>query len=279
MEERNKNFNLIKSKFILKKIFNNIQNNNILKIIKYNKNLQNRLGFGIDDYKEYGKIIIELEFIRKRGYNLCDISNYFINSEKYDKSYFHIYFDNNKKEIKRNYITLFERIKKIKIIIDYNVESLDNLFLGCGNIRKISFSKFERKNITNMSCMFYGCSSLKELNLSNFKTDNVTNMSYMFYGCSSLKELNLSNFKTNKVTNMSYMFCGCSSLYKLDISNFNTDNLENKKGIFKSNPFFTESNFSCFINNKSSFKRYITYVKSVLKDIYYDINNKKKKGK
>ena len=189
MEERNKNFNLIKSKFILKKIFNNIQNNNILKIIKYNKNLQNRLGFGIDDYKEYGKIIIELELILERDYNLHYFDNYYINSEKFDKSYFHIYFDNSKEEIKRPYITIFEKVRKIKVIIDYDIESLDNLFSGCKNIRKISFLKFERKNITNMSYMFYSCSSLKDLNISNFKTDNVTNMSYMFYGCSSLKEI------------------------------------------------------------------------------------------
>ena len=80
MEERNKNFNLIKSKFILKKIFNNIKNHQILKIIKYNKNFQNRLGFGINDYyKEYGKIIIELEIIPKRDFNLHYFDNYFIN--------------------------------------------------------------------------------------------------------------------------------------------------------------------------------------------------------
>ena len=129
MEEGNKNFNLIKSKFILKKIFNNIQNNNILKIIKYNKNLQNRLGFGIDDYKEYGNIIIELELKPKRGLYFSNLSNYFINSEKFDKTYYHIYFDNNKEEIKRNYITLFEKVKIIKIIIDHKIKSLDNFIL------------------------------------------------------------------------------------------------------------------------------------------------------
>ena len=158
MEERNKNFNQIKSKFILKKIFNNIKNHQILKIIKYNKNLQNRLGFGINDYyKEYGSIIIELEIIPERDFNLQYFDNYFMNSQKFDKSYFHIYFDNNKEEIKRPFITLFDKVRKIKIIIDYDVKSFDNLFSKCKNIKKVSFSKFNRKNIIDMSFMLHKC--------------------------------------------------------------------------------------------------------------------------
>ena len=210
-----------------------------------------------------------MELIPERDYHLLSFDNYFINSKKFDKFYYHIYFDNNKEEIKRPYITLFEKVRKIRIIIDYDVESLDNLFSKCKNIKKLSFLKFERKNIIDMSYMFFGCSSLKELNLSNFKTDNVINMSYLFYGCSSLKELNLSNFNTNKVTNMSYMFCGCSSLKELNISNFNTDSLEKKENILNRCPFLEESDFSCFINNKLSFTRAIIYANTILKEINF----------
>ena len=51
----------IRSKYILKKIFENIQKKKSLNIIKYNKNIQERLEIGIDDYEKYG--IVEIEII------------------------------------------------------------------------------------------------------------------------------------------------------------------------------------------------------------------------
>ena len=53
--------------------------------------------------------------------------------------YFHIYFNNNKEEIKRNYIDEDEEIKIIKIIIDYQVKSLKELFSYCEYIKSINF--------------------------------------------------------------------------------------------------------------------------------------------
>ena len=107
----------------------------------------------------------------------------------------YIYFSNNEEEIKRNYINKEdEKVKVIKIIIDYKIESFKNLFEYCECIKSINFKKFYRNNINNMGYMFGGCSLLKELNLNNFNTNNVTNMGGIFYGCSSLKELNLNNF-------------------------------------------------------------------------------------
>ena len=131
--------------------------------------------------------------------------------------YFHIYFNNNKEEIKRNYLEENEQINSIKIIIDYPIKSFKYLFQECDCIESINFKKFYRKNIENLYCMFYNCSSLKELNLSNFHTDSVTNMSFMFYRCFSLKEINLSNFNTNNVTSMNRMFGKCSKELKKKI--------------------------------------------------------------
>ena len=149
----------------------------------------------------------------------------FINIQNDEVKYYHIYFDNNKEEIKRNYLNVIEGIKIIKIVIDYQVKSFLDLFASCESIESINFKKFYRNNIDNMKGMFFKCSSLKELNLSNFNTKNVTDMTSMFHGCLSLKELNLSNFNTNKVKNMRNMFHGCSSLKKLNLSNFNTNNV------------------------------------------------------
>ena len=56
--------------------------------------------------------------------------------------YYHMYFDNNKKEKKRNYLKENENIKAIKVIIDYNVISFEKLFMECEYIESIYFKKF-----------------------------------------------------------------------------------------------------------------------------------------
>ena len=43
-------FEKIKSKFILKKILNNLERKKLLNLIKYNKNLKNRININIDKY-------------------------------------------------------------------------------------------------------------------------------------------------------------------------------------------------------------------------------------
>ena len=176
-------FKNLKNKYILLKIFDNILKKKLLEIIKYNKKIQKRINININDYKEYSEIYssIEIKIIPAKK---C-LS--FINFKEEDEEYYHIYFDNNKEEIKMDFLRDSDRVKKIKIIIDYQVKSFNNLFRDC-YIKSISFKKFFRNNINCMSNMFYGCSSLKELNLNNFNTNNVKDMSHMFYNCLSLEK-------------------------------------------------------------------------------------------
>ena len=47
----------------------------------------------------------------------------FIEMNEENKKYFHIYFNNNKEEIKRNYLNENDNVEKIKIIIDYQIKS------------------------------------------------------------------------------------------------------------------------------------------------------------
>ena len=147
----------------------------------------------------------------------------FINIKEGDEEYYHIYYNDNKKEeIKSTSLNENDKISKINIIIDYQVESFYELFNYCYCVESICFKKFYRNSVTDMNYMFWGCSSLKELNINNFNTNNVTNMGGMFYGCSSLKELNLNNFNTNNVTYMRWMFSKCSDELKLKLkSKFN----------------------------------------------------------
>ena len=106
-------FENLKSNYILKKIFGNLKENKFLKIIKHTKKLQSRLDLNINNYKKFTEIEID---IRPK------INEYgvFINiPNKEDELYFHIFFNDNKEEIKRNYFNEKDNISKIKIIIDY----------------------------------------------------------------------------------------------------------------------------------------------------------------
>ena len=247
--KQTKNFDNLKSDFFLIKLFDIIKKNKSLQIMKYNKKLQKRLNISINDYKEYSKIEIELTL---------DDNKYgkFINISDKEKEFYHIYFDNSNEEIKRNYLEENEKVKIIKIKIDYQIKSFNGLFSWCENIKSIFFKQFYRNNVTDMSGMFYRCYSLKELNLSNFNTNNVTDMNHMFCLCIELKELKLSNFNTNNVTDMSHMFSDCSSLKKLNLSSFNTNNVTDMRCMFYGCSSLKELNLSNFnINNviKKSF--------------------------
>ena len=280
-------FKGIKSNYILSKIYANLAKKKLLQVVKYSKKIQNRLNLSIINYKEFSEMEIE---IITNGYK----HSKFININESDKLYYHIYFNDNKKEIKNKYFFPNEDIvKKIKIIIDYQVKSFENLFKDAKCIGSINFKKFYRNNINNMSCMFYECSLLKEINISNFNTDNVTNMhsmfdccsslkelnlsnintnnvinmSQMFYRCSSLKELNLSNFNTNNVTNMSHMLDGCSSLKKLNLSNFDTYNVTNMNSKFFGCSSLTEINLSNFNTSKVEDMSHMFYECSSLNKI------------
>ena len=88
--------NNVKNKYMLQTIFNNLEKKIMLKIIKYNKKIQKRLGIDINYYKEYCEIYIpiEIEIITN------DYTGTFINVEEF--KYIHIFFNDNKEEIKRN---------------------------------------------------------------------------------------------------------------------------------------------------------------------------------
>ena len=154
-----------------------MKRNKSLNIIKYNKKLQKRLNININDYKEYSELYSSIEIELKLS---VDKYGKFINIPNKDKEYYHIYFDNLNEEIKRNYLKKNEKVKMIKIIIDYQVKSIKNFFKKSICICSIVFTKFYRINITDISTMFYRCLFLKEINFSNLITDNETNMSGLF---------------------------------------------------------------------------------------------------
>ena len=119
----------LRSNYILKIFFNYIHERVSFEIIKYNKNIQKRINIDINNYREYSQKYssIEIEIIpMKNKYGR------FINIEEGDEEYYHIYFNDNKKEeIKKTYFNENDKVSKITIIIDYHVKSLFILFYYC----------------------------------------------------------------------------------------------------------------------------------------------------
>ena len=216
----------IKSKYIIKQIFQNIKQNQYLELIKYNKKIQNKLDKSLEDYKEYSRIEIDLRPITNYAGD-----NKFINLNDNEKQYIHIYFNNNKKERKSCILQAKPKIQKIKIKLDYEIKSLKGLFKNCQCLEEINFIKFNRKDIIDMSEMFNDCKNLNKINLLNMNTGKVNNMRYMFCGCSSLKEINLLNFNTANVINMQNMFDGCESLKALDFPNLDLTSVTNEESL------------------------------------------------
>ena len=273
----------IKSKYILLEIFNYIIKPKLLSIIKCNKSIKKRVDISVKDYEECPKIYSSIELVIRPILDIPEnIINFqkgeirqipFINIKKEEEKYFHIYFNKNKKETKKNYLRENEKVNVIKIKIDYQITSFNKLFFNCKCIESIYFKKFYRINITDMSGMFYECSSLKKFEFDNFITDNVTDMSIMFSGCSSLKELNLNAFNTKNVTSMLGMFSRCASLIKLDINNFNANKVTNTCFMFFQCSSLKQLYFSNFKPNKGTdvfgmFSRCI-----FLKNFVYDFKN------
>ena len=242
----------IKSKYILQEIFDYLNENKFLNFIRYNKSLQYKLDKSINDYRVRNDIIIELIPFKFSE----DTDKEFINI-KYDKNHYHIYFNGSKDEIKRNYFTKIDGVKIIKIVLDYSIESINEIFSNCKWIKKVYFIKFRRRNIINLNNLFEdskveeihfydfpknymtstngffrNCTSLKNINFYKFDTSKVTDMSNMFYNCNSLSNLFICSFDTSKVITMKSMFYKCSSLQNLIIANVNTINVTNMSNMF-----------------------------------------------
>ena len=54
-------FKNLKNDYFLKIIFNNLMKKKTLNIIKYNKNIKDRMNINIKDYKEYSEIYSSIE--------------------------------------------------------------------------------------------------------------------------------------------------------------------------------------------------------------------------
>ena len=110
----------LKSNYVFQKVFNNLTKKKSLEILKYNNKTKQRLNLNINDYKKYCEIYSSIE-IEIRAKNKEKFK--FINIKESEKKYYHIYFNDNEKEIKRDYIIKYDYVTKINIRIDYQIGS------------------------------------------------------------------------------------------------------------------------------------------------------------
>ena len=133
---KNNIINKIRSKYIIIKIFEHLNQNRLLNIIHYNKKYQKLMNKNLTFYKnEFLKI--EIEIIPKENEY-----GKFINIKKNIRKNIHIYFNDNEKEIEGESITKENDASKIKIIINSKIKSLSHFFYNCDCIKKINFIKF-----------------------------------------------------------------------------------------------------------------------------------------
>ena len=239
----------IKSKYILKLIFDLFGKSKGLLISHKNKYLNKELNIKVDDYKDaHDNILIKLKlsnnpevYKEQKNYFIC------INLSNLSDDGYEIYFDDKKRDIHCQYVTKNDKVSSILIKIKPPINTLRNLFENCECIEEINVINCVRRNIIDTSFMFYGCSSLKRLDITRLRTDNVTNMNCMFFGCSSLREINASFLRTNNVTNMEGMFKCCNALENLNVSNFNTANVTNFCEMFYEDVSLNNLNVSNFV--------------------------------
>ena len=98
-ESKNISKNL-KNDYFLQKLFGNLLKMKILDIIKYNKIIKDKININIKDFKEYSDLYSLIEIEIKPANNQY---GKFININKENEIYFHLYFNDNKEEIKRNF--------------------------------------------------------------------------------------------------------------------------------------------------------------------------------
>ena len=133
-------FRGLKSVYFFKNLLNLLSRKKLLELVKCNKSWQKIMDINLNDYKIYHEIYtsIELEMIpNKQG-----IHGEFINIKDEDKKYYHIYFNDNKKEeIKRYELNENNNVSKIDIIIDHQVKSFSGLFKysTCSSIKFKNF--------------------------------------------------------------------------------------------------------------------------------------------
>ena len=222
---------IINNEEMIKILINEINemkdNNNkrLNELIKMNEEKERKINILENKYNELKEIVYELDDNIKDKYR--DEINLIYETEKEDN---YIIFgdkfvENNKDNIELNIngenSKLINKYKlrkgenNIKMKIKNKITNLQNMFLGCENLKNMDELKYlNTKYCNNFSCMFSECSSLSDIKgLEKWNVSNGNNFEGMFSECSSLSDIKgLEKWNVSNGNNFEYMFSECSSL-------------------------------------------------------------------
>ena len=195
------------------------------------------------DYKERPNIEEVYELIKKFNFNEIRMIflkendayknyNHFIKLNELNDTNVELFINNEKYKYQNHYNFKIGEKYKIRLNIKNTIQSCNEMFYNCYNLKEINLSSFDFKNVNDMSYMFFECYNLEKIYFSSFDTKNVTDMSYMFYNCYNLKEIDLSSFNTKHLNYMNQIFFGCINLEKIDFSSFNSNSVINSSKLF-----------------------------------------------
>ena len=178
--------NNIKSNFIFKNIFKNVDNTRKLKIIKYNKILINKLGVTLKDYEIY---FLLKEFTKKYHLNLrgvdvidVDLMDFHVGNEELN--------DLCKIEFKEleKLLLSSNNISDIKMLENANFHKLKKLSLSNNKIKDINiFEKVDFKELTILDLRY---NKIKDIKV--FERTKFIKLEELFLS-NNLKKLNLIN--------------------------------------------------------------------------------------
>ena len=244
----NSKLNQIKSSFNLKEIFSFVKEKTKLKVIKYNKYLQNKMDVTKEDFETLNNIVVNIkltpEYINKLKKEYNEIKNK-IDNKLYDG-------EQKKKELENDLYLKGQELKCrflgapffnqnlefIKVYLDDLLVENSRFFIDFLKQEKIpvkiKVTIDKKSNIKDFFCMFAKCRAISELQFLRINTKEITSMNYMFYDCINLKSLDLSDFETNELTNMFGMFKNCQKLENLKLSDtFITSKVTNMQYLFE----------------------------------------------
>ena len=122
-DEQKCDFANLKSKYILKYMFDHFERHKLLEIVRYNNEIKKRLELSINDYKEYSTIEIELIPAKNKYRKFINIL------ENSNEINYRIYFNDSNERIQRYSLTKNDNVKKVRIIIGRPVVSFMNYLL------------------------------------------------------------------------------------------------------------------------------------------------------
>ena len=116
-----------------------------------------------------------------------------------------------------------------------NVESFAQAFTNIKKVEKIYLPEISSKKLENIQNMFLGCYNLREIiNIEKLCVNPILYASRAFANCHTLERIDVSSWNMTKCQSTNAMFINCLNLKSIgDITNWNPTNVQYISSMFK----------------------------------------------